>query len=1193
MPEPQPRQRRPLLPHLRAVGAALAVLSGVRGLYDLRVTGFERQGWLLLLAAIVISAAASAGLNYPTPPPLPPRAPASMLRRILGSLLALAGAALWAVATRRIYEKWVTGFDFAWMGWTSAVVLMAIGLDLAWGTWPRARERRWSTAVLVSMGVLLALAALYRLGNIADFPGEAAVTQIEDLQVGNFGWSYLQGYRLRWEYLSSTWLAALGIWLGGPTQMAVRIPFATVSALKVLPLFVWLRLSVGTAGALVGTALLACSFWDVVLSRIPNNHNALIVSIVFALLAGPARRGRPSAYVLLGFFGGYVLHEYVAYRPLAALAVVGAIGWSLRDSVSHWTLRVARPLITVVLLVTMVIPLFYTRLPGGLRVEYFDGWNRARGITEYYNPDATWTQAINRRIDRAFMVADLFTVHGDRSPVRNIGSQPPLIEAVTCVLLLLGIGAAAANALRPVFGLTVLGCAITVSGTLILTGNFDVARVGGAVPYVYVLAGIGAAGLWTTWSQAWGRAGRALATLGLAIAVAYAGVVCTRYAFELWSDPVIRRAHRNNLAYLTAWMRDHVRADESVMGIAPGYENVLGGHDGSFLRGRTIDGYVGWDIESVLRRWVKEPGPTVLFVFTGHGVEAVGQFLEKLLGLKFEFDIDPLAMSGDVTYTRAPGPPPELAQQLAEWHCRGVHEEFAIIGADNKPMFKVAAVAPFIDKSTWPGAIPEELYRLSKPPASIQAHYSAPFTVDGGEYRFLMELYVGTAQLLIDGVKRNTTGREAVPLSAGLHQLEVNAQFAPMAAEPAIRLLWSGPDTGNRQELMPFYRLSPLDPSCSGAAGQEPFAATGHDGRPGYLLDWLTAGPFPNPNDSGLQREFIDVAQLTAHSAAAAGQQWEPAALHGAFVNFGEIYPSTAPDRNPQWMCAYAATRIESPIQRRAFLELAGSGDRLRVWLNGAEVTAMPLVAGYEPQRHAIELRAGANLLVVKSCADVGAWYFVARIADGSGHAFPDLRSSAALPNEVLTPAPTAVGEPVQLIDGFGSMVSAPHDQPDYPDHRGGGPSSWAYADDPQAAVVWRTAPAPAQRATVIALTASTSEVSGEGELFVNGKSVIVFPVGTESIDGHWKANGYEMAFVSRGYHGGNAGLLLITVPAEVVTAGEPIQLRVMLKGGAPKTWFMVKNYADTVAYEELSPRVALELLRPEWEGVPRGVASR
>ena len=230
---------------------------------------------------------------------------------------------------------------------------------------------------------------------------------------------------------------------------------------------------------------------------------------------------------------------------------------------------------------------------------------------------------------------------------------------------------------------------------------------------------------------------------------------------------------------------------------------------------------------------------------------------------------------------------------------------------------------------------------------------------------------------------------------------------------------------------------------------------------------------------------------------------------------------------------------------------------------------------------------------MVKSCEDIGAWYFVARIADSSGNGIVDLPTSAVLPNEVIAPAPTATGDAVQLIDGFGSMVAAPHNQPDYPDHRGGGPSAWAYADDPEPVVSWRTAPAPARQPTVIALSASTSEVNGQGELFVNGKSAIVFPVGTESIDGHWKGNGYEMAFISRGYHGGNAGILLITVPAEAVMAGEPIELRVALKGGAPKTWFMVKNYADTVAHEQLSPRIALELLRPEWEPAPRGVASR
>jgi hypothetical protein len=103
---------------------------------------------------------------------------------------------------------------------------------------------------------------------------------------------------------------------------------------------------------------------------------------------------------------------------------------------------------TVALLVTMVAPLFLTRIPGGLRSEYLDGWNRAHGIAGYYNPNDDWAQAMQRRIDRGANVVRLFTVRGDSSPVRNITGQPPLIDPVTCALLVLGIAAAAANLWR-------------------------------------------------------------------------------------------------------------------------------------------------------------------------------------------------------------------------------------------------------------------------------------------------------------------------------------------------------------------------------------------------------------------------------------------------------------------------------------------------------------------------------------------------------------------------------------------------------------------------------------------------------------------------------------------------------------------------------------------------------------------------
>jgi len=106
-------QRSPVLAHLRAVGAALAVACAAAGLYEFQVSGRDSNGWWLLLAALLLGGAAQAGLRYAVPEPAPPPLPASTARRVLGALVALAGAALWVIATRRIYRNWAEGFDFA------------------------------------------------------------------------------------------------------------------------------------------------------------------------------------------------------------------------------------------------------------------------------------------------------------------------------------------------------------------------------------------------------------------------------------------------------------------------------------------------------------------------------------------------------------------------------------------------------------------------------------------------------------------------------------------------------------------------------------------------------------------------------------------------------------------------------------------------------------------------------------------------------------------------------------------------------------------------------------------------------------------------------------------------------------------------------------------------------------------------
>src|SRR5262249_54093371 len=156
----------------------------------------------------------------------------------------------------------------------------------------------------------------------------------------------------------------------------------------------------------------------------------------------------------------------------------------------------------------------------------------------------------------------------------------------------------------------------------------------------------------------------------------------------------------------------------------------------------------------------------------------------------------------------------------------------------------------------------------------------------GGDYRFALETYAGSGEIHIDGTRVDSSAHTPITLAPGLHRLEVTSTFAPLAFEPAIRLEWSGPDTGDHQEVMPFYRIASIDPSCAAGAGQVPFTALGAQGRR-YLTDWLVLGPFLTAGEDGSAQSFIDVAQLGAApaEAAAAGRQWARIPPRESFID--------------------------------------------------------------------------------------------------------------------------------------------------------------------------------------------------------------------------------------------------------------------------------------------------------------------
>ena len=63
-----------------------------------------------------------------------------------------------------------------------------------------------------------------------------------------------------------------------------------------------------------------------------------------------------------------------------------------------------------------------------------------------------------------------------------------------------------------------------------------------------------------------------------------------------------------------------------------------------------------------------------------------------------------------------------------------------------------------------------------------------------------------------------------------------------------------------------------------------------------------------------------------------------------------------------------------------------------------------------------------------------------------------------------------------------------------------------------------------------------------------------------------WSENGYTLVFISRASAAGNSGFYLLSVPAERIAPGRPLELRVEGSGGDPAAWFMIKDYRDTLA---------------------------
>jgi hypothetical protein len=392
-----------------------------------------------------------------------------------------------------------------------------------------------------------------------------------------------------------------------------------------------------------------------------------------------------------------------------------------------------------------------------------------------------------------------------------------------------------------------------------------------------------------------------------------------------------------------------------------------------------------------------------------------------------------------------------------------------------------------------------------------------------------------------------------------------------------------------RQQDLEFFNDYTIHQRIVAPGGQVEFVIAEVRTRKRYLTNWLVLGPYLNNNNEGVQQNFIDVQHPTKdrYKGAFGDIYWRPIAPRSVRVDLNGFYATSDPRHpgNPEEVCAYALATVRSTVAQSGFLELAGSNDYMQAWLNGQTLTPYALMLGLPPKRRPIELREGTNILMLKSCEAFGDWYFTARISDAEGHDLPNITVVAEIPTQPIVPPPSAASghEHVQLVEGFGSVVSFKHTE-HYPDYRGATQSWWSYVQDQQSEVVWRTASCPERKRTVLVLSASTSPETAEADLYVNGKYVLTFSFGGPTGATITTRGGYRLTFLPRSGAGGNSGVMLLDLPADQIVAGQPVEIRVAPTRGADHAWFMIKSYADTIGYEHLTPEQAVEAFHGTWE---------
>jgi hypothetical protein len=461
------------------------------------------DGWLYLCGTVVLAVFAFSQHGQ-KPEPSASAAVGDGRRSSLGTVALLAIAV--AADIYVVLQLWNEGYSpllaWLWLGSLSVATAAAwLGSNSRLGRWKFSLPRLAQPARLAGfagtlssggeIGLFLGIAALgvfLRIYRLASMPPGVFVDEtnaaidalyiLEGRPDSPFGTGWFETPTMYAYYL-------LGLFRTiGINFTALKAASLLPSILTLLALYPLARHLFGFPAALMSTFLLAVNRWHVNMSRWGWNEVApplFQVGAVFFLLRGVRRRHWGDCAVG-GLLLGLGMYTYLSSR-LVFVALAGYVLYRL--VVERGFLRRAWPglLVFFLLWALTFAPLAstYVRNP-------FTFWNRTRQVSVFN--DVERAGSYQPLWDNTLAHLKMFHVSGDKNPRHNLPGEP-MLDPVTGVLFLVGLGYSLWRWKDHRRGLLVLWVAITLLGGIL--SLVDEAPQGyrtlGVVPAIAILAG--------------------------------------------------------------------------------------------------------------------------------------------------------------------------------------------------------------------------------------------------------------------------------------------------------------------------------------------------------------------------------------------------------------------------------------------------------------------------------------------------------------------------------------------------------------------------------------------------------------------------------------------------------------------------------------------------------------------------------